>query len=228
MAMSMIAIRHAAANKFRCALDNPVRCRHKGCETELMNLLAFRAPSKASLSLDLARRCIHVAASREAVEKSIQQIFPDKTPFELLKYRFGSCTQTDINVIRAAAQAAHTSIPDNQLSRLATVSDLIEFVCAPTSPPKVKGIPSLELFAGDPMPANVSIRNYRKRRWSDELYTSYLRRSLSMANLLPPSLAARIEVDPFARRVRRFPFRRRLKSTQTNAKEAGHNVSQQP
>lgn len=99
-------------------------------------------------------------------------------------FAFGSDPALDTRIITAASKAAGRSVPDCMLERLPTVSRLLDYLCLPMERPSVKGVPKFELFAGAELPPNVTLINYRKRKWTDQIYSDFLRRSLRAAGLL--------------------------------------------
>jgi hypothetical protein len=79
-------------------------------------------------------------------------------------------------------EALSISIPEDKvLSEMKTVGQLADALsrsaaqAASVDPPK--GIPALELFAGQALPPNVTLINYRKKRWSDEIAEQFERKA---------------------------------------------------
>lgn len=164
-----------------------------------------------------SRRRLNVAAPREAIKHSIEEFFPNVPQSEVLNYRFGECRQRDIKIILSAANVAQKVIPDNQLAQFVKISDLIDYLSIPVHAPKVKGIPSLELFSGSPMPQNVTLSNYRKRRWNKELWSIFLQRALSNTKSPLPNSTVRSKIDPLLRNNRKFLFSKKQSNLETRA-----------
>lgn len=75
-------------------------------------------------------------------------------------------------------------IPDEQLGNIKRARDLLEFVEATVEKPRPKGLPLYEIFGGksDQIPSNMTIINYRKKKWTDKMAADFVERSLKVSN----------------------------------------------
>jgi hypothetical protein len=129
-------------------------------------------------------RQLHSAVPRESVKQAIRSCIQASETTSVEYIKLGSDAALDTKIILAASQAANTPVPDHILASLSTCSDLLRYLCEPRRPPTVKGIPKFELFSGEKLPANVTLINYRKKKWSDGEYQDFLRGSFSNVGLL--------------------------------------------
>lgn len=137
-------------------------------------------------------RSLHTCASREAVLKAIKASLPQaQQQAAPEKVRLGIDLGQDFAIINAASTAASFRIPDCDLVSFKTCGDLVEYLCAPISAPKVKGVPRFELLHGDAPPPNVRLINYRKRRWEAGAYKQFIAQSFARVGLHPSKLIAR-------------------------------------
>lgn len=127
-------------------------------------------------------RCMHSSPSRETIAKVIRGCLPENSP-NLNQMKLSADPDFLTKVIVTASRVAKVEVPDNILATFSTYNDILNYLCQPRKPPTVKGIPKLELFSGDQMPANVSILNYRKKRWSEAEHHEFVQKSLREAGL---------------------------------------------
>lgn len=84
----------------------------------------------------------------------------------------------------AVAETFKVGIPEDRvLSEIKTVGHLVDALEAQresetSSAKPVKGIPALELFSGQKtLPPNMTLINYRKKRWSDDIAEQFVRKA---------------------------------------------------
>lgn len=129
-------------------------------------------------------RKMHSCVPKATVEDAIRAVIQADTKTPIHSIKLGDNPAFDVKVILAASNAAMTTVPDNVLQSLKTCGQLIQYLCRAQSPSVVKGIPKFELFAGDEPPPNVTLFNYRKKKWTDLEYRKFLENSMKDAGLL--------------------------------------------
>jgi acyl carrier protein len=140
-------------------------------------------------------RGLHSVVPVETIKRAIRSCIQLDTEANIESVRLGNDPLLDTRLIVAASQAASIPVPDHVLSTLKTVGDLLKYLCTPNLPPRVKGIPKFELFAGENLPRNVTLINYRKKRWSDSTYAAFLKSSMKEVGLLGTFDQACINLD---------------------------------
>lgn len=139
---------------------------------------------KGSLLIFSTRR-LHYQASRLKVEEAIRGCMGSRAGADVNfdGIKFGSNPVLDAQIMLAASRAASRTIPDNLLSGIKSAKSLIDLLCAPQPLPEIKGIPKLELFRGDSVPSNVTLINYRKRKWDTNASREFIVSSITNAGL---------------------------------------------
>ena len=130
------------------------------------------------------RRGLYSAASSARVIEAIRLNLKEEEMKKLESFEFGKELQRDTRIILEASKAACVDVPDHVLDKIKTIKDLIRFLCAKRKPPIAKGIPKFELLAGEEMPPNVTLINYRKRKWDNNHSREFIRSTLRTAHLL--------------------------------------------
>lgn len=135
--------------------------------------------------LIFGNRKLHYQAPRQEVEEAIRACVGAKagTDIDLDGIKLGSNPGLDTQIMLAASRAASRTIPDNLLSNIKSAKALVEFLCAPQDLPEIKGIPKLELFRGDSVPPNITLINYRKKKWDANASRDFIVSSITDAGL---------------------------------------------
>lgn len=126
---------------------------------------------------------LHRTPSRETVHTAIASAAGLAKNAIISQLKFGKNVELDTQIFNAASRAADRVIPDFQLSKLHTGADLLEYLCKPEKIPIANGIPLIELYHGQEQPKNVTLINYRKKKWTPEIYRQVLSKAMRNARI---------------------------------------------
>jgi hypothetical protein len=102
---------------------------------------------------------------------------------DLQKIKLNTGRKSDLAIIKAAWNVSPREICDSDLSKFNTANDLVDFVTKPIELAGGKGIPLIEIFGGIQPSSNISLINYRKKRWSDVEHRNFLLSALKGTGL---------------------------------------------
>lgn len=84
----------------------------------------------------------------------------------------------------AVTETLNKDIPDRLLSEIKTVGHLVDALETSVEAKEMpKGIPALELFAGQVIPPNMTLLNYRKKRWPEDVAQLFVRKAYEKAGV---------------------------------------------
>lgn len=72
------------------------------------------------------------------------------------------------------------AVPDNKLDAINTANDIVDCLSTPKKSALEKGMPALEIFHGQQLPQNVTLINYRKRKWTDSVAALFVKKRTSL------------------------------------------------
>lgn len=79
------------------------------------------------------------------------------------------------SILLAVMKEFKRDIPDNRIASLQTIRDLQCFLKEEATPQhRIVGMPALELFRGQAIPPNVTLINYRKKKWNDVMAAHFI------------------------------------------------------
>jgi hypothetical protein len=86
-------------------------------------------------------------------------------------------------MITELSQKFGCTLPDNVISELDNPGKIISmFQTQKQSVASFKGVPALELLCGQELPPNLQIVNYRKKKWSNQVFSQFVAKAFAKAD----------------------------------------------
>lgn len=85
-------------------------------------------------------------------------------------------------MITDLSQKYGCTLPDNVISELDSPEKIKSiFEAQKKSVTSFKGVPALELLCGQELPPNLQIYNYRKKKWSNQVFSQFVAKAFAQA-----------------------------------------------